>query len=106
MGAVMKFLLLYSMICFLISEASNTEFQSKEYGRMSMIRPWLAATSLWSKATPAQPIVRYHYFEPDKPSRRPSDMNKQNPLLNLLRSNMKTFGPLIKRAWQPNLRSE
>ena len=54
---------------------------------MAMIRPWLSANSLWSKATPAQqPIVRYHYFEPDNQARRPSDMNKQNPLLNLLRS--------------------
>merc|ERR1712183_126483 len=108
--AVMNFLLLF-MVCFLtyfkIFAASNSEFQSKEYGRMAMIRPWLSANSLWSKATQAQPIVRYHYFEPDNPARRqPSDMNKQNPLLNLLRSNMKTFGPLIKRAWQPNFRSE
>ena len=51
-----------------------------------MIRPWLSANSLWSKASPAKPIVRYHYFEPAKPARRPSGMNKQNPLLNLLRS--------------------
>ena len=57
-------------------------------GRMAMIRPWLSANFLGSKIRSAQPAVRYQYFEPDKPGRRPAGMNKQNPLLNLLRSEM------------------
>ena len=91
-------------------------------GRMAMIRPWLSANFLGSKARAStHPLVRYNYFEPETPSRRPSDLNKQNPLLNLLRSgireniwehlilfrsNMRTFGPLIKRAWHPNFIKE
>ena len=60
-------------------------------GRMEMIRPWLSANSLGSKSrvrVNPESLVRYRYFEPEpeKPARRPSDMNKQNPLLNLLRS--------------------
>ena len=57
-----------------------------------MIRPWLSANSLGSKSRVREnpeSLVRYRYFEPDnKPARRLSDMNKQNPLLNLLRSEM------------------
>merc|ERR1719242_62621 len=102
--------LLVSSLCLLTGfysqqmTVSEPDFTKQEFygvnGRMLLVRPWLSAGSLWSKA-----LARSLFYPPthslesvEERPRKPSDMNRQNTLLNLLRTNMKTISPLIKKA--------